>query len=99
MSELQWLLDKQQRAFNLSCLNLELPVLLEREDKDKQKISCRTPYMQCVNIQKNQECIGELSNVIITQDYAKSLSGKVSCHSKSELAISSIEDRIQRVNI
>jgi tRNA-2-methylthio-N6-dimethylallyladenosine synthase len=99
LSELQDLLDKQQRAFNLSCLNLELPVLLEREDKDKQKISGRTPYMQWVNIQKNQECIGELSNVIITQDYAKSLSGKVGYYSKNELAISSKEDRIQRVNI
>ena len=73
--------------------------MLEREDKDKQKISGRTPYMQWVNIQKNQECIGELSNVIITQDYAKSLSGKVGYYSKNELAISSKEDRIQRVNI
>ncbi|MBR72873.1 MAG: tRNA (N6-isopentenyl adenosine(37)-C2)-methylthiotransferase MiaB [Rhodospirillaceae bacterium] len=98
LTELQDLIDKQQRNFNLNCVNLELPILFERESNEGSQISGRTPYMQWVNIPKNFENIGDIYNVVITEGYAKSLGGKI-IKNKNKPTTNKEESRSQRVTL
>lgn len=73
--KLDALLNEQQRAFNLSCVNKTLQCLYEGPDKTGTKHIYRTPYMQPCVVTTNTPT--PLANITITSANKSCLHGKI----------------------
>ncbi|MDC3090860.1 tRNA (N6-isopentenyl adenosine(37)-C2)-methylthiotransferase MiaB [Rickettsiales bacterium] len=77
LSVLQEVLKDQQKAFNLSFLDKELPVLIEKTGKKDNQFVGRSEYLQPVHILSKKNIVGEIVNVKINSITSFSLHGKV----------------------
>ena len=77
LNRLQALLNKQQHEFNLSCVGRVLPVLFEREGRDKGFLVGRSPYLQPVHVEATMNNIGSIMSVEIEQGGPNSLKGRL----------------------
>ncbi|MBC8036448.1 MAG: tRNA (N6-isopentenyl adenosine(37)-C2)-methylthiotransferase MiaB, partial [Rhizobiales bacterium] len=75
LHELQALIHTQQSAFNTSCVNRTLPVLVEKPGRDPGQLMGRSPYLQPVHLAGPQALIGQVIHTHITGVGTNSLSG------------------------
>lgn len=74
---LQGLLNRQQIAFNESCIGRDLPVLFDRPGARPGQLVGRSPYMQGVHADAPADRMGEIITVRIDRAKPNSLSGTV----------------------
>jgi tRNA-2-methylthio-N6-dimethylallyladenosine synthase len=77
LAMLQSLLQRQQRAFNESCVGQVLPVLFEKPGRHSGQLVGRSPYLQSVHAEVTQERIGEIVPVLIRGAEPNSLAGVI----------------------
>ncbi|MEM8796247.1 MAG: tRNA (N6-isopentenyl adenosine(37)-C2)-methylthiotransferase MiaB [Pseudomonadota bacterium] len=77
LEALQALLRAQQKAFNASCLGMEMTVLFEREGRFPGQLAGRSPFLQAIQVDANPELIGEIAQVRIEKIGSNSLFGKM----------------------
>jgi tRNA-2-methylthio-N6-dimethylallyladenosine synthase len=75
LQRLQDAIDRQQDAFNRSCVGRRFDVLFEKPGRHKGQIVGRSPYLQPVPVAAPQSLIGEIATVIITETAGNSLMG------------------------
>jgi tRNA-2-methylthio-N6-dimethylallyladenosine synthase len=77
LQRLQRLLERQQAAFNASCLGKSFDVLFERHGRYPGQIAGRSPYLQTVQVpgEHSGVAIGDVAAVTISQLSANSLFG------------------------
>ena len=75
LHELQALIQVQQTAFNSSCVNRTLPVLIEKPGRDPHQLMGRSPYLQPVHLAGGNALIGLIIHAHITAVGTNSLSG------------------------
>jgi tRNA-2-methylthio-N6-dimethylallyladenosine synthase len=75
LHELQALIQTQQTAFNASCVNRTLPVLVEKPGRDPGQLMGRSPYLQPVHLEGGNALIGRIIHAHITGVGTNSLSG------------------------
>jgi tRNA-2-methylthio-N6-dimethylallyladenosine synthase len=75
LHELQVLIHAQQSAFNTSCVNRTLPVLVEKPGRDPGQLMGRSPYLQPVHLAGPRALIGQVIHTHITGVGTNSLSG------------------------
>ena len=75
LSELQDLLNHQQRAFNDGCVGRVMPVLFDRRGKYPGQLVGRSPYMQPVHAEVSDRLFGAVADLSITGAFANSLAG------------------------
>jgi tRNA-2-methylthio-N6-dimethylallyladenosine synthase len=75
LATLQNLLNEQQAAFNASQLGREMSVLIEKKGRRAGQMAGRSPYLQVVHVDADEECIGNILFVKITETAPNSLSG------------------------
>ena len=73
---LQNLLFSYQLNFNKECLGKIVPVLFETKGKKKSQLIGRTPYMQNLHAELNDDCLNKIIDVKITDATTNSLSGE-----------------------
>jgi len=78
LARLQDLINSQQKAFNESCIGAKMPVLLDRVGRHDGQLVGRSPYMQAVHVVADDQWMGKIVNVDITNAHANSLSGALS---------------------
>ncbi|GBD41075.1 tRNA-2-methylthio-N(6)-dimethylallyladenosine synthase [bacterium HR39] len=76
LSELQALLEEQQRRFNAATVGRVLPVLFERPGRHPGQLVGRTPYMQAVHVSDPEIRLGDLALVEIVAYHPHSLAGR-----------------------
>ena len=72
---LQDLLDRRQRAFNESCIDRTLPVLIDGDGRRSGQRVGRSPYMQAVHLEAPSALKGKIVDVRIIGVGANSLAG------------------------
>jgi tRNA-2-methylthio-N6-dimethylallyladenosine synthase len=77
LQRLQDLIDRQQEAFNQSCVGRSFDVLFEKPGRHEGQIVGRSPYLQPVPVQASQSLIGEMATVTITEAAGNSLFGSL----------------------
>ena len=87
LARLQDLLNKHQREFNDQTVGMTMPVLFEREGKQKGQLIGRTPYMQSVHVtlsavdetseQEYNSLMGDVRDVEIVTAGPRSLEGRL----------------------
>ena len=77
LAMLQALLQRQQRAFNESCVGRVLPVLFEKSGRHSGQLVGRSPYLQSVHAEAEADCIGEIMPVLIRAAEPNSLAGVI----------------------
>jgi tRNA-2-methylthio-N6-dimethylallyladenosine synthase len=77
LAELQSLLQRQQRAFNESCVGKILPVLFEKPGRHPGQLVGRSPYLQPVHADTGPERIGDIMPVMIRAAEPNSLAGTI----------------------
>lgn len=78
LAQLQDLLDRQQRGFNLAFLGRTVPVLFDRPGNRPGQLLGRTPYMQVVHADADAALMGAIQAVEIEGVGPKSLAGRLS---------------------
>ena len=86
LAALQDLLNTQQMAFNRSCVDRTLAVLLDRGGRDRGQLVGRSPYMQAVHVDAPDEFMGNIADLTITAAHANSLSGELISGATNERA-------------
>jgi tRNA-2-methylthio-N6-dimethylallyladenosine synthase len=76
LAALQGVLQRQQRAFNQSCVGRVLPVLFEKPGRHPGQLVGRSPYLQPVHAELPPGRIGDIVPVTITAALANSLAGE-----------------------
>ena len=74
---LQDILKDQQKEFNNSFIDKELPVLIEKTGKKDSQFVGRSEYLQPVHVLSKKNIIGEVINVRVNSITSFSLHGKV----------------------
>jgi len=77
LTELQALLQRQQRGFNAAAIGATMPVLLEKPGRHDGQLVGRSPYLQPVHADAAPEMIGKIVQVHITAMTSNSLFGVV----------------------
>ncbi len=77
LTELQELLNRQQKGFNQGCAGRIMPVLLDRKGKYDGQLVGRSPYMQAVHVMNAEKHFGQIVNIKITEIHSNSLTGEV----------------------
>jgi tRNA-2-methylthio-N6-dimethylallyladenosine synthase len=75
LQRLQDLIDRQQAAFNRSCVGKSLDVLFEKPGRHPGQVVGRSPYLQPVPVTAPQSLIGAIATVTITAAEGNSLFG------------------------
>ncbi|HZC55794.1 MAG TPA: tRNA (N6-isopentenyl adenosine(37)-C2)-methylthiotransferase MiaB [Xanthobacteraceae bacterium] len=75
LQRLQDAIDRQQEAFNQSCVGRTFDVLFEKPGRHGGQIVGRSPYLQPVPVEAPQSLIGETTAVTITDAVGNSLFG------------------------
>lgn len=71
-------LNRQQIAFNETCVGREMPVLFDRPGARDGQLIGRSPFMQAVHAELSADYLGEIVNVMIDRAKPNSLSAVVS---------------------
>ena len=74
LKQLQDLLLTNQRAFNRSCIDTVMPVLLDRQGRKSGQLAGRSPYMQAVHVTAPAHYMGEIVPLKIKEALTNSLS-------------------------
>ena len=74
LKALQALLDKNQKAFNHSCIGTVMPVLLDRCGRKPGQLAGKTPYMQAVHVTAPEIKLGDIVELRILEALPNSLS-------------------------
>lgn len=77
LQELQAELNRQQIAFNETCVGREMPVLFDRVGARGSQLVGRSPYMQAVHATLSDNLLGEIVTVMIETAKPNSLSAVV----------------------
>jgi tRNA-2-methylthio-N6-dimethylallyladenosine synthase len=77
LQRLQDAIDRQQAAFNQSCVGKSFDVLFEKPGRHDGQIVGRSPYLQPVPVQAPQSLIGESATVTIIEAAGNSLFGRL----------------------
>ncbi len=77
LTELQALLQQQQRAFNAAAIGATMPVLFEKRGRHDGQLVGRSPYLQPVHADAAPEIIGKIVPVQITAMTSNSLAGVI----------------------
>ncbi len=77
LAALQAVLQRQQRAFNESCVGHVLPVLFEKPGRHPGQLIGRSPYLQSVHAEAAPDRIGEIVPVMIRAVEPNSLAGAI----------------------
>ena len=83
LQRLQDLIDRQQMAFNQSCVGRTFDVLFEKSGRHPGQIVGRSPYLQPVPVTAPPSLIGEIAAVTITEFAGNSLFGALAQKSSS----------------
>jgi tRNA-2-methylthio-N6-dimethylallyladenosine synthase len=83
LQRLQDLIDRQQMAFNRSCVGMSLDVLFEKPGRHQGQVVGRSPYLQPVPVEAPQSLIGEIARVTITEAVGNSLLGRLTASEPS----------------
>jgi tRNA-2-methylthio-N6-dimethylallyladenosine synthase len=75
LAALQAVLQRQQRAFNESCVGRVLPVLFEKSGRHAGQLVGRSPYLQSVHAEAEVDRVGEVVPVLIRAAEPNSLAG------------------------
>jgi tRNA-2-methylthio-N6-dimethylallyladenosine synthase len=75
--QLQALVNEQQLSFNMDCVDMIMPVLLDGKGQREGQLMGRSPYMQSVHVQAPSRLFGEVVNIRMTAAHANSLSGEI----------------------
>lgn len=81
LQELQTLLTKQQKAFNESCLDKQMDLLLERKGRFDGQLVGRSPWLQAVQVEADEKMLGKIVSVRINEVGSNSLFGKIQADS------------------
>jgi tRNA-2-methylthio-N6-dimethylallyladenosine synthase len=76
LARLQAVLTKQQAAFNQSCVDQTLTVLLEKPGRQEGQLIGRSPYLQSVHLDAPESLVGSFVNAHILAVGPNSLSGQ-----------------------
>ena len=77
LQRLQDAIDRQQEAFNQSCVGRTFDVLFEKPGRHNGQLVGRSPYLQPVPVVAPSSLIGEIAAVTITEVLGNSLVGKL----------------------
>ena len=77
LSALQALLNEQQIDFNRSCIGRTMSVLFERPAKLPGQLVGRSPWLQSVHAQGDDDILGQICDVEITEAGPNSLTGQI----------------------
>ena len=77
LAALQAVLQRQQRAFNESCVGHVLPVLFEKPGRHPGQLVGRSPYLQSVHAEAGAERIGDIVPLTIRAARPNSLAGMI----------------------
>jgi tRNA-2-methylthio-N6-dimethylallyladenosine synthase len=77
LQRLQDVIDRQQEAFNQSCVGRTFDVLFEKPGRHNGQLVGRSPYLQPVPVVAPSSLIGEIAAVTITEVLGNSLVGKL----------------------
>jgi tRNA-2-methylthio-N6-dimethylallyladenosine synthase len=77
LQRLQDLIDRQQMAFNQSCVGKSFDVLFEKPGRHQGQVVGRSPYLQPVPVEAPESLIGEIARVTITETAGNSLLGRL----------------------
>jgi tRNA-2-methylthio-N6-dimethylallyladenosine synthase len=83
LQRLQDAIDRQQEAFNQSCVGRTFDVLFEKPGRHNGQLVGRSPYLQPVPVVAPSSLIGEIAAVTITEVLGNSLVGKLTQKSMS----------------
>jgi tRNA-2-methylthio-N6-dimethylallyladenosine synthase len=75
LQRLQDLIDRQQMAFNQSCVGKSFDVLFEKPGRHQGQVVGRSPYLQPVPVEGPQSLIGEIATVTVSEAVGNSLLG------------------------
>jgi tRNA-2-methylthio-N6-dimethylallyladenosine synthase len=75
LARLQQLVDRQQDAFQESCIGRRFEILFEKPGRKEGQIVGRSPYLQPVQVLAPAALIGDLAEVMITATGSNSLYG------------------------
>ncbi|MGH6957699.1 MAG: MiaB/RimO family radical SAM methylthiotransferase, partial [Caulobacteraceae bacterium] len=75
LARLQALLEEQRQAFNRARVGESLPVLFEKRGRKEGQIAGRSPYLQAVHCEGEEELIGQIAPVRIVSAASNSLAG------------------------
>jgi tRNA-2-methylthio-N6-dimethylallyladenosine synthase len=84
LQRLQDAIDRQQEAFNQSCVGRTFDVLFEKPGRHNGQLVGRSPYLQPVPVVAPSSLIGEIAAVTITEVLGNSLVGKLAQKSVSQ---------------
>ena len=77
LAALQDLITSQQAAFNRSLVGRVLPVLFDKQGRNKGQLGGRSPYLQAVHCEADLSLIGTIQPVAIVEAGKNSLLGKI----------------------
>lgn len=77
LHRLQSLLFSQQFAYNKSFIGQKMPVLFERHGKKAGQFLGKSPYMQSIHVLSNDDMMGSIRWVKITDAFETSLQGEI----------------------
>lgn len=77
LAELQELIGRQARAFNVATVGRTFDVLLERRGRREGQLVGRSPYMQAVHVEAGLSRLGRIAAVRIDDALPNSLSGRL----------------------
>jgi tRNA-2-methylthio-N6-dimethylallyladenosine synthase len=80
LGALQALLNEQQAAFNAAQIGRDLVVLLEKKGRKTGQIAGRSPYLQAVHVNADEDMVGHVVLVRIQEAGPNSLSGVIISH-------------------
>jgi len=90
LQRLQDLIDRQQDAFNQSCVGKSFDVLFEKPGRHQGQVVGRSPYLQPVPVEAPQSLIGEVAKVTIIEALGNSLLGRLGPSQSSPQAAAKI---------
>jgi len=76
LTVLQDRLNRQQRAFNESCVGIVMPILLDGTGRHPGQLVGRSPYMQAVHVDAPDAAMGTFVNLEITSAHGNSLGAR-----------------------
>ena len=76
LAALQSLLNQQQNDFNQKCVGRAMPILISGKGRHAGQIMGRSPYLQPVHMEANNNSMGKIINAKITHAIANSLSAQ-----------------------
>jgi tRNA-2-methylthio-N6-dimethylallyladenosine synthase len=79
LHRLQKAIDREQDAFNQSCVGRTYDVLFEKPGRHAGQLVGRSPYLQPVQVAAPVSMIGEIAPVTITEISSNSLFGALAC--------------------